>query len=57
MIFAGKFLLPVVLGHDDSDEDIHKEEVANDQDQNKKKGGNCLKISIVVWSLVIAPRF
>lgn len=57
MVFAGKFLLPVVLSHNDSYEDVHEEEVPDDQNYDEKNGGNRLKISIIVRSLVIAPRF
>ncbi len=57
MIFAGKFFLPIVLRNNYSNEYVHEEEVPNDQDQHKKNGGNSLKISIIVWSLVIASRF
>jgi hypothetical protein len=48
MIFAGEFFLPIVLRNNYTNEDVHEEEIANDQDHQEKKSGNSLKISIVV---------
>lgn len=57
MIFAGKFFLPIVLRNNYTNEYVHEEEIADNQDHQEKKSGNSLKISIVVWGQVIAPRF
>ena len=42
MIFAGEFFLPIVLRNNYTNEDVHEEEIANDQDYQEKKSGNSL---------------